>query len=648
MSYRPEIDGLRAIAVLPVLFFHAGFGWAKGGFVGVDIFFVISGFLITSILLKDLQHGNFSIIDFYDRRLRRIVPALFLVCAATIPPAWLWMLPQEFDDYAQSLFATSASVSNFVFWQESGYFDAATELKPLLHTWSLAVEEQYYLISPPILALLFRANKITLGITALSLASFGLTQILAYTAPAANFYLLPTRFWELGLGALLATGLLQRISNATIRNLAALAGLILIVGSILWIDGSRPYPGWWTLPAVIGTALVISCATQGTYAAQLLSLRPAVFVGLISYSVYLWHQPVFAFARIRSLDEVSDRLFFLLIILSLVLGYLSWRFVEQPFRDRRRVSRKWIFANTAIFGVALFGFGLTMDLLEPNNLRARTPALESMETRMRPNYGIGDGCANANPVPEKCSTSNQPDLLLWGDSFAMHLADSLLGANPHAKIVQLTKSVCGPFLDFALVSLPDRPLTWARGCHAFNKDVANFIEKTPSLRYVVLSAALNRYVETGTSALVDDEVVPSNPQLVTTALLGTMRWLRTRGLQPVFVNAMPRDGRNVGVCAARSLWIGIDGARCAIDRKAADIYAASYATVLQTIRKEFPVIDFAEAVCSAQSCPVAIEGTLLYRDAGHLSYEGSRYLGQKLDLYRLVTESHPHTSSNVP
>ena len=334
MRYRPEIDGLRALAVLPVLLFHAGFSWAAGGFVGVDVFFVISGFLITGIILEDLKAGRFSIASFHDRR-------------ATIPFAWAWMLPNEFTSYTRSLVASVLSASNFLFWKEAGYFAAANELKPLLHTWSLAVEEQYYVIFPLMLAFLIRHKKAFLGVGALTLISFGLTQALSQADPAANFYLLPSRFWELGAGALLAM-VLPRLTKRRTDGAVSMVGLVLIIGSIVLVDGARPYPGWWTLPAVAGTAMVIACAGAGTLANRVLSLRPIVFIGLISYSTYLWHQPLFAFARIRLLDDVSAPTFAALIAGSLILGYLNWRYIERPFRDKNRISRRFIFTASAI------------------------------------------------------------------------------------------------------------------------------------------------------------------------------------------------------------------------------------------------------------------------------------------------------------
>lgn len=633
MRYRPEIDGLRALAVLPVLLFHAGFSWAAGGFVGVDIFFVISGFLITGIILEDLRAGKFSIANFYERRARRILPALFAVCLATIPFAWAWMLPQEFTSYARSLVASVLSVSNFLFWKEAGYFAAANELKPLLHTWSLAVEEQYYLIFPLLLAFLTRRGLALLGIGALALISFGLTQVLSRTDPAANFYLLPSRFWELGAGALLAMAM-PRLRTGRTDGALALAGLALIIGSIVLVDGNRPYPGWWTVPAVAGTAMVIAFANAGTFANSLLSLRPVVFIGLISYSTYLWHQPLFAFARIRLMGNVSPLTFGLLIAVALLLGYLSWRFIEAPFRNRNRISRHFIFTASAIGAACLVAAGGIAWLL-PASVRAPTPELAALKQRMAANVGLGV-CDNALTIPAQCLTSAHPEILVWGNSFAMQLTDGLLAAKPDARIAQLTMSVCGPFLDLAPVDLPDYPASWAKTCVAFNGGVKAFIERTPSLRHIVMSARLDRYLEPGAVALSTGAVVDAPPQLVGAKLAETLRWIRARGIEPVFVNPVPRNGHDPSVCVARSRWLDLDGGACAIKRRDADQYATPINLLEARLRPEFRFIDLAGSLCSPEQCAVEAGETILYRDPYHLSKEGSRYVGSTFDLYRLL------------
>jgi len=332
MTYRPEIDGLRAVAVVPVILFHAGVGALAGGFVGVDVFFVISGYLITSIILRERAEGRFSMLRFWERRARRILPALYVVMLACIPVAWALMLPDQYRDFARSLVAVGLFGSNILFWRESGYFAAAAEEKPLLHTWSLSVEEQFYLVFPLLMAVLWRfGQRGVAGVLAVfALISLGLSHYAADTMPSANFFLLPTRAWELLVGALCAFWLTAR-SRAGHDGLVAL-GLGAIMLSVLWFDGTTPFPSLWALVPVLGTAAVILFARPGGWTGRLLSWRAMVGIGLVSYSAYLWHQPLMAFARIAHLSAPPLWLMLALGALSFPLAYVTWRFVEQPFR----------------------------------------------------------------------------------------------------------------------------------------------------------------------------------------------------------------------------------------------------------------------------------------------------------------------------
>lgn len=363
MIYRKEIDGLRALAVIPVILFHGGFEWFSGGYIGVDIFFVISGYLITSIILKEKEAGTFSIVNFYERRARRILPALFFVLLACLPFAWFWLLPHELKDFGKSIVAVALFGSNILFWRESDYFASDAELLPLLHTWSLAVEEQFYVIFPLIMILFWVLGKrwlITI-ISLIALFSLGLTEWGWRHFPEANFYLIPTRAWELMVGALTAFYLYRKEqAQGIISHLGSITGFILIIAAIFFLDRSMPFPSLYALAPTVGTALIILFATPETLVHKLLSLKGFVGVGLISYSAYLWHHPLFAFARIRSIDEPSLWLISLLIIAALGLAYLSWRFVEQPFRDRHRFTRKQIFASGLISSLIFVGVGTAL------------------------------------------------------------------------------------------------------------------------------------------------------------------------------------------------------------------------------------------------------------------------------------------------
>jgi peptidoglycan/LPS O-acetylase OafA/YrhL len=334
MTYRSEIDGLRALAIIPVVLFHAGIAGFSGGFVGVDVFFVLSGYLITGILIRSAEDGTFSILDFYERRARRILPALFAVMLVCTPFAWRWMEIIDFRNFGESLAAVSLFSSNVLFWLESDYFGGAAEQKPLLHTWSLAVEEQYYIVFPILLILIWRTRRGALpyALAALALISLGIAEWSWRHAPTANFYLFPSRAWEILIGSLCAWA--QWHGGTRRHGGLAWLGIAMILTAVFVFDERTPFPSLLALLPVLGTALVVRYGTEGTGAARMLSARAIVGIGLISYSTYLVHQPLLAFTRIISLSEPSTLLMALMAALSFPLGWLSWRFIERPFRRR--------------------------------------------------------------------------------------------------------------------------------------------------------------------------------------------------------------------------------------------------------------------------------------------------------------------------
>ena len=338
MKYRAEIDGLRALAVLPVILFHAGFEWFSGGFVGVDIFFVISGYLITTMLIIDIEKKRFSILNFYERRVRRILPALFLVMFVTILPAYFVMLPDELQNFGQSLVATTLFANNVLLYLTTDYWALESEFKPLLHTWSLGIEEQYYLLFPFFLMLVWRFGKsrVFWMIVVMAAISLLLSEWAWRNKANANFYLAPTRAWELFAGSIAA--FIVKKQGVKKNNALALIGLAAIIFSIFFYDETTPFPSVYALVPVLGVVLFVLYAEKETLAAKLLSMKAIVTIGLISYSSYLWHQPLFAFARIRTLEYPSLHLMLALSILSIVLAYFSWRYIEKPFRDVQKTS----------------------------------------------------------------------------------------------------------------------------------------------------------------------------------------------------------------------------------------------------------------------------------------------------------------------
>ena len=367
MIYRKEIDGLRALAVVPVILFHAGFEWISGGYIGVDIFFVISGYLITTILLQEQEQGTFSIVNFYERRARRILPALFIVLLVCLPFAWFWLLPHELKDFGKSMIAVVTFVSNILFWLETDYFTADTELIPLLHTWSLAVEEQFYIIFPLFLAFFAGKNKriLVILIALLALVSLGLTEWGWRYFSEANFYLIPTRAWELMIGVLTAFYLFYNPQpKGFICHIGSLLGLILILGAILFLDKNIPFPSVYALVPTIGTALIILFANTDTLVNKLLSFKLFVMIGLVSYSAYLWHQPLLVFARTYHIDGLSMPIMLGLSVTSILMGYVSWRYIEAPFRNKKRFSQKQIFVSSLLAGLFFISIGIALVLSE--------------------------------------------------------------------------------------------------------------------------------------------------------------------------------------------------------------------------------------------------------------------------------------------
>lgn len=366
MDYRREIDGLRALAVLPVILFHAGFETFSGGFVGVDVFFVISGYLITTIILAELEQGKFSIVNFYERRARRILPALFFIMLVSFILGYFLLMPDEFKNLGQSLVATSLFSNNVLLGLTSGYWDLASEFKPLLHTWSLGVEEQYYVVVPVLLLVFWKIGRgsIVYLLWSIFLASLLFAVWFVNISPKWSFYLLPTRAWEICIGALAAIYSIKHsksIEKFKYSGAISLLGLILIIFSILVFDSTVLSPGLLLLIPTVGAVLLIIFCRPNSIAFSVLGNRVAVFLGLLSYSLYLWHQPIFAFLRAYSDEYPSSFSFLTLIPLVFLLSYLTWRFVESPFRNRSLIGRNLVFSYSVLGTVVFIAIGLYLN-----------------------------------------------------------------------------------------------------------------------------------------------------------------------------------------------------------------------------------------------------------------------------------------------
>ena len=462
MHYRREIDGLRALAVVPVILFHAHVTWLPGGFIGVDIFFVISGFLIASLLAEDLSTGRYSLASFYERRVRRIFPALTLVLVATLPPAFMLLLPSQIEDFSASLAAVVVFLSNFFFLSQVGYFSPDAELQPLLHTWSLAVEEQYYLLFPPLLALLWRRGpRLTYAVLGvLALASFLLALWGAAENPGRNFYFTGSRAWELLAVAIAA--LVFRSKAIPGNNPLAVLGILAVIGAICLWGHDTPAPGPWMLAPVIGTALILLFAQSGTRTARVLSHPGFVGIGLVSYSAYLWHQPLFAFARHYYVAEPPAAVMACLIVLTFGLAWGSWSLVEQPFRRRTAPllpRRRNLFLVAGLVGSLLFivgaagkatgGFRDLWLVVWPE----RAAILQVVETAQTALPVQDDGACKFNvetvdaAIADRilsCVKQHGPGVAVLGDSHAIDLF-GIVAANPGRPfVIGFTKPSCRP------------------------------------------------------------------------------------------------------------------------------------------------------------------------------------------------------------
>ena len=432
MKYRAEIDGLRALAVLPVIFFHGGFDWFSGGFVGVDVFFVISGYLITTIIITELAEEKFSIVNFYERRARRILPALFFVMAACIPFAWFLLVPSDFVEFGHSLIAVSTFSSNFLFWSESGYFGGPAELKPLLHTWSLAIEEQYYILFPLFIMLTWQLGIrwIFIMLLLIFILSLGLSEWAAYKIPSANFYLLPTRGWELLIGVFIAFYLKYNtfIKSFLANQVLSLLGFSMIIYSIIVFNASTPFPGFYALIPTIGTALVILCSVPKTTIHKLLSLKLIVGIGLISYSTYLWHQPILAFTKNFTEGEMHNLIVLILCISSFFFGWFSWRFIERPFRKKSYLERKSVF-KFSLLGIFIFSIiGGSIHIYDGGVKLYSQQKQGIITTFLSDNKGYTEKRERYVSLYKFDKSNNKKDILIIGDSHMQDLVNAVYEA----------------------------------------------------------------------------------------------------------------------------------------------------------------------------------------------------------------------------
>ncbi len=642
MKYRSEIDGLRCLAVVPVVLFHAGLPLFPGGFAGVDVFFVISGFLITTIIATELRQGTFSILTFYERRARRILPALTVVVLACVPFAFAWMPPELFRDFGQSVLAVSLFLSNVLFWRENNYFAAAAEEKPLLHTWSLAVEEQFYILFPVILIIVWRwrPSLVIHTVALVGISSFIWCVYSTNIFPEQAFYLLPARAWELFVGALCALWVLR---NPTAPNeVLSLAGIFMVVLSIVFLNKELPFPSAYALLPVAGTALVLLFGQAGTIAAKILAWKPFVAIGLISYSLYLWHQPLMAFARIRSINPPEATIMIAMAVLSVILAWFSWRFVERPFRKRGGVfqARSSLLAASVVVIFICASLGGAMQSRFFDTIRFDAETLN--QVRSFPSGGANNRCYGVPSVEriaagEMCRIGDLEAPIafyLIGDSHSSALTPVLsreLADQGKAAYV-ITSGWCAPLTRFGTATTRKNPECRSR----IEAALAN-IEKT-RLPVVMFAEWANytsggRWGDSGPSAFTfgdnGNSRIANNPSQMAQALQATLDRLSEIGIPIVFAKSTPEYQFHVPHKLAMLLHLELDPARL-------DLPIKDYERRNEEVTRIFSEVDWpnnlikiesGELYCDSDKCrPVDDSNRPLFADSNHLNNLGSERL----------------------
>jgi peptidoglycan/LPS O-acetylase OafA/YrhL len=640
-AYRPDIDGMRAVAVLLVVFNHLTTTRCRGGYIGVDVFFVISGYLIGATILAEMRAGEFTLANFYERRIRRIFPALFVMLMVASALAYVCLLPSEVIAFAKSLIAAMLSVSNMLFWLQSGYFDVASGSKPLLHTWSLGVEEQFYIVFPLFLLAVYRwfPRAMKSALWSVVVVSLALAAWFAYQpGDTTAFFVAPLRSWELLLGAIASQGYLPKMKTPLQRNVGSLAGLMLILIPAMTYTAATPFPGIAAVPPVVGAVLLIGAGDSGSsLVGRLLSWRPVVFIGLISYSLYLWHWPLkvfysanLAFQRVQHAEKIEQVTVF---VGSLVLATLSWRFVETPFRKgkyrpaRRRlfamsaVGAGWIAAMAALMiGTHGFASRFSADVLQADRFAAMGPApgWRSGECFIEVGKTLG-GADDLSTFDKTTCMHEDPSkrqYLLYGDSHAADLYPGLVSVFPELNILQANVSSCVPQMKMS-----------EQGESACSQLSA----------YIFGDFLIHHHVDgVLLSAHWQDDELPE--------LGRTVAWLKQRGIPVIvigpgieFNGSMPRlvavwmrDGRPAGF---------MDDFRShqpeELDRTMAklarDQWKVPYISVYDDLCRSQ-----AEIVAKAQpemagGCPVfGVQGAPLLVDSNHFSEEGSILLAQTI------------------
>lgn len=651
-KYRPDIDGLRAIAVLSVVMFHAFPDWVKGGFVGVDVFFVISGFLISTIIIENLQEDRFSFLEFYSRRIRRIFPALLLVLAACYAFGWFTLLANEFKHLGKHMAGGAGFVSNLLFWNESGYFDSASENKPLLHLWSLGIEEQFYVIWPLLLWVAYRRQvNLFTAIVVVTAISFMFNVIEVRSDAISAFYSPQTRFWELFVGALLAYeamhphALFQRFRQqlaaheGLLRNAQSVSGALLIAAGFVLISKDRPFPGWWGMLPTLGTVLVIAAGMSAWINRKVLANRVLVWVGLISFPLYLWHWPLLSFLRIIEGGTPSVGIRVAAIITAIVLAWGTYVWIEKPLRfgEYAKVKTFALVTLMVISGTV----GYMTYRVDGLGSRATIQNLEAMQAEMMEpvatRYSDGSceqrlGLHLADGIV--ClANSSSPEVLIVGDSHAMALnSAAYLGRYP-LKTVMVAVHACLPFEKFTI-----NDLGFNRECRNLGDMAEGVLNRYLSIKTVYVATrgplyftgkdfGIGRWSGLRIVPIEGDAVLPQE-QMFYEGYLGFIAKLVASGREVIFVIDVPELNTDPRNCLFRRPFAVSNKGIVDCDVSKAVVLArqSAYRNWVQKIKDNIPVLkiyDSLNTFCDERKCHAKDAEHVWYFDSDHVSVSGS-------------------------
>jgi peptidoglycan/LPS O-acetylase OafA/YrhL len=661
--YRPDIDGLRALAIISVVIFHAFPRSLKGGFVGVDVFFVISGYLISGIIFRSLQRGEFNFTEFYAHRIKRIFPALSFVLLACYTFGWFSLFSDEFKQLGKHIAAGAGFLQNFVLWQEAGYFDSASELKPLMHLWSLAIEEQFYLGFPLVIWMAWRIEiNIRVLLLLLLSVSFGLNAYGVTHDTTKTFFVPQTRFWELLVGAFLAhyqtvrptssnSPLTRAIGNgfnnyltfpSTARrdrllNIASIVGLLLIVLSDLGLSRNKLFPGWWALLPVLGAALLILSGPGAWVNRKILSSRVMVLVGLISYPLYLWHWPLLAFARTIESEFPSVQIRFSMVLLAFALAWLTYQFVEKPFRFGARIPARSLLLTSSMVVIGTIGFvTYKLDGVPSREIEQEFGAMQPDSSHLKFHGYISENFPLCDP-PElhkrvmqfadhtRCAqtdVSPVKSFAIVGDSHAENLFIGLAEKMRGKENVIYLLNDCLPFVG----------LIGVLGCDEMSKLIRH-ITSDPNVKTILLSGNWLGRWDNRRIRLSADVKIADKKRIFESALTSTLLELTDAGKEVYLMIDIPTFEQGPAKCVPTRPFGSKSPRVCTIRKSDHLDNTEQYLAVMRSVLKQFPsvrLIDPTDYLCDSENCSMKIEGVLLYRDTNHLSVDGSKFLGPRL------------------